>query len=83
MTDIITPAQADILRHALGLGVSDVEYRNRFVTGPGSDDYPHCEALVASGLMTIRTTPAYFHPDDRVYVVTDAGRAKLREMEVP
>lgn len=83
MNDIITPAQADILRHALGLGCSDVEYRNRFVTGPGSTDYPHCEALVASGLMTIRVTPAYCHPDDRVYAVTDAGRAAIGEMVGP
>ena len=69
--------QNDILRHALGLGRSERKYRNHFVTGPGSTDYPHCEALVAEGLMT--KSPG--HPlsgGDPIYYVTEAGRAALR-----
>ena len=68
--------QQDILRHALGLGRSDREYRNHFVTGPGSTDYPHCESLVADGLMTKRPG----HPlsgGDPIYTVTELGRAAL------
>jgi hypothetical protein len=71
--------QQDILRHALGLGRSDREYRNHFVTGPGSTDYPHCEALVAEGLMTRREG----HPlsgGDPIFCVTEAGREAARQV---
>ena len=70
----MNPEQLDILRHALGLGRSDHAYRNHFVTGPGSTDYPHCEALVAQGLMTKRDG----HPlsgGDPIFSVTNAGSA--------
>ena len=72
----VSVPERDILRHALGLGRSNREYRNHFVTGPGSTDYPHCEALVAAGLMTKRPG----HPlsgGDPIYYVTEAGRAAL------
>ena len=68
--------QKDILRHALGLGRGSREYRNHFVTGKGSTDYPHCEALVAAGLMQRRPG----HPlsgGDPIYWVTESGRAAL------
>ena len=38
----ITKNQQDILRHALGIEQARREYRNHFVTGPGSDDYADC-----------------------------------------
>ena len=50
-----TEKQRDILRHALGVGRGRSGWRNHFVTGPGSDDYADCEALVAAGLMTKRS----------------------------
>lgn len=65
--------QHDILRHALGLGRSAREYRNHFVTGPGSTDYPHCEELVKAGLMT-RREGSHLSGGDPIYVVTEAGR---------
>ena len=70
--------QKHILRHALGLNRSPREYRNRFVTGPGSKDFENCEALVAAGLMTRRdgnelTGGGY------LYQVTDSGRAEAAE----
>ena len=65
--------QHDILRHALGLGRSDHEYRNHFVTGPGSTDYPHCQALVAAGLMT-RHDGHLISGGDPIFRVTKAGR---------
>jgi hypothetical protein len=76
---MVTSEQRDILRHALGLGRSDREYRNHFVTGPGSADYPHCQALVAEGLMTRRDG----HPlsgGDPVFSVTEAGRTAARRL---
>lgn len=45
-----------ILQHSLGLDQygEGRQYRNHFVTGPGSDDFNNCRALVADGLMTER-----------------------------
>lgn len=65
------------MRHALGLTRGSREYRNHFVTGPGSDDYPHCEALVAAGLMRKHAGHA-LTGGDPCYVVTDAGRVIAR-----
>lgn len=45
-----------ILQHSLGLDQygEGRQHRNHFVTGPGSDDFDNCRALVAEGLMTER-----------------------------
>ncbi len=72
----VSEEQRDILRHALGAGSGSMGWRNHFVTGPGSTDYPHCEALVAAGLMQRRPG----HPlsgGDPIYCVTESGRAAL------
>lgn len=69
--------QKDILRHALGLGRGSREYRNHFVTGKGSTDYPHCEALVAAGLMA-RFPPSALTGGDDCFTVTAAGRLVAR-----
>ncbi len=74
---MMTEAQREIMRHTLGLNRRDSEYRNHFVTGPGSADYPHCEAMVAAGLMEKRTGNVLSGGDD-IYSVTDAGRAALK-----
>lgn len=73
----MTDEHREILRHALGLNRGSRDYRNHFVTGPGSTDYPHCEALVSAGLMTKRAGNVLSGGDD-IYSVTDAGRAALR-----
>ena len=65
------------MRHALGLDRGSREYRNHFVTGPGSDDYSDCEALVAAGLMLRREGNA-LSGNDPIYSVTEAGRDALR-----
>lgn len=78
----MTEEQREIMRHALGLNRGDRDYRNHFVTGPGSTDYPHCEALVAAGLMTKRAGNALSGGDD-IYSVTDAGRAALKAPNRP
>lgn len=76
----ITDNQREILRHALGLGRNSDAYRNYFVTGPGSDDYADCEALVAAGLMTKRSGGP-LSGGDPVYRVTDAGQDALVNRE--
>lgn len=68
----ITEKQRDILRHALGVGRGRTGWRNHFCTGPGSDDYADCEALVAYGLMTKRSGGP-LSGGDPVYRVTQAG----------
>ena len=77
---LVEPRQRDILRHTLGLGRGLREYRNHFVTGPGSTDYADCEALVASGMMTRREGNP-LSGGAEVYHVTDAGRAALRVLD--
>lgn len=72
-----TDEQREIMRHALGLNRGNREYRNYFVTGPGTTDYPHCEALVAAGLMA-RRAGSQLSGGDFIYSVTDTGRAVLR-----
>lgn len=66
----------DILRHALGIRPGQRAFRNHFVTGPGSTDYEHCEALVAAGLMSKRQGSP-LSGGDPVYQVTEAGRAAI------
>ena len=73
--------QHDILRHALGLGTSDREYRNHFVTGPDSTDYPHCMALVAEGLMTRRESHQ-LSGGNPIFIVTGIGRAAARRKDI-
>lgn len=51
----MTPEQRDLARHALGLPNSKRKsYRNHFVTGAGSLDYDHWQAMVAAGDATRR-----------------------------
>lgn len=67
-----------ILQHALGISNGGKEYRNHFVAGEGSTDYPHCESLVEKGYMT-RRDGSPLTGGDYVYFVTDAGRQALKE----
>jgi hypothetical protein len=73
-----------ILQHALGLdghGRGN-SYRNYFVTGAGSTDFPHCTALVEAGLMR-RTVGNSITGGDDVFRVTDAGCAYVAEHSPP
>lgn len=78
----ITEKQRDIMRHTLGVGRGSTGWRNHFVTGPGSDDYADCEALVAAGLMTKRSGGP-LSGGDPVYRVTDAGQDALVGRKTP
>ena len=78
----MTNEQRDVMRHALGLGRASREYRNHFVTGKGSTDYQHCEALVAAGLMA-RFPPSALTGGDECFTVTAAGRLVARGKTPP
>lgn len=77
MSKELTKEQHHILRHSLGLNYGRKEYRNHFVTGEGSTDYPDCLALVKMGLMTKgRSSPITGGYD--VFFVTDTGKKIAR-----
>jgi hypothetical protein len=68
------PNKLQILQHALGAdryGQGN-QYRNRFVTGPGSTDYQDCIELCERGLMRRIPGNALTGGDD-CFVVTPAG----------
>ena len=69
----MTPRQREIIRHALGLDRARQSYRNHYVTGPGTDDFGDCEALVAAGMMRCHE-PSELSGGDFIYVVTAEGR---------
>lgn len=77
----LAPALLHILQHSLGVdqfGQGD-HYRNRFVTGEGSDDHPLCEALCAMGLMKVsEPRPSVFSGMD-LFFVTEAGKRAMAE----
>lgn len=75
--NLLTEQEHEIMTHTLGLNRSLSAFRNHFVTGEGSIDYPICERLVASGFMTKRAGNVLSGGDD-IYSVTDAGRAALK-----
>jgi len=53
MADPITLEALQVLRHSLGVGErgNKPAYRNHFVTGEGTTNYPTCMALVEVGFM--------------------------------
>lgn len=63
-----------ILQHALGIDRhgQGLQYRNHFVTGPGSDDHAVCCEIVAEGLMVKRQGSELTGGDD-CFFVTPAG----------
>lgn len=73
-----------ILQHSLGADEfgRGRQYRNHFVTGEGSVDYPHCMALVEKGLMTKHLGSALTGGDD-LFHVTEAGKRYVAELSPP
>ncbi len=70
----MNPAHLQILQHSLGVdkyGQGD-QYRNRFVTGPRTVDWPHCRALTDAGLMEDHGSIAAFG-GMHLFSVTPAG----------
>ncbi|RRJ96807.1 hypothetical protein Ga0100231_023865 [Opitutaceae bacterium TAV4] len=70
----LTPKQLHILQHSLGVDKygQGNQYRNRFVTGPGSDDFADCRALADAGLMTDHGAREIFGGDHH-FTITPAG----------
>ena len=68
-----------ILRHSLGLRPGQNGYRNYFVTGKGSRDYPVCETLVRKGYMTKNIDPLNEMEREYVYRVTESGKRVAKE----
>lgn len=69
-----------ILQHSLGVdhhGRGD-QYRNHFVTGPGSVDWNTCQQAVSDGLMSVRES-ALLPSDSRCFHVTDAGKTYVTQ----
>lgn len=67
-----------ILQHSLGVDQygRGTQYRNRFITGPGSTDFPKCQELVELGLMKDHGP----HPlcrEDHLFTVTDEGKTAM------
>jgi len=75
----MTPKQLHILQHSLGLDDCGRgrDYRNHFVTGEGSTDYPDCLALCELGLMKNHGGSELTGNMD-CFSVTDAGRKAVR-----
>lgn len=76
----ITAAQLHILQHAQGLDEHGrgSRYRNHFTTGPDSDDWKDCVALVDAGLMKSHGERA-IAGGMTVFSVTEAGDQVVRE----
>ena len=75
----MTARQLEILQHALGVdqyGRGNM-YRNHFVTGQGSDDYPTCTELVSMGLMFNHGKHSLAGGDD-CFSVTDKGKVAMK-----
>ncbi|AHF89536.1 hypothetical protein OPIT5_03990 [Opitutaceae bacterium TAV5] len=70
----LSPKQLHILQHSLGVDKygQGTQYRNRFVTGPGSDDFADCRALADAGLM-IDHGAREIYGGDHGFSVTQAG----------
>lgn len=69
-----TCCQLHILQHSLGLNEygQGEQYRNHFATSSGSDDFDHCQALAAQGLMKDLGARKIFG-GMHCFAVTDAG----------
>lgn len=76
--------QLEILQHALGLNQygQGSQYRNHFVTGPGSKDYDDCCALVEAGMMQNKGASPLSGGND-CFVVTRAGISHVAENSPP
>ena len=77
---VVTPEQLHILQHSLGVdqyGLGE-HYRNHFVTGQGTTDYPHCIALFEMGMMGKRN-PTRLSGGDDVFFVTKTGKEYVRD----
>jgi hypothetical protein len=71
--------ERELMEHATAWHHHRRLYRNHFVTGPGTTDWPTVQALCSRGLMMQTRAPSELSGGDAVFTVTEAGIAKLRE----
>lgn len=80
----MTDKQLHILRHSIGLDDSGQgrEYRNHFVTGPGTTDFEDCIILVESGMMKDHfMRPDLYGNGNHCFTVTEKGIGFVRSMK--
>jgi hypothetical protein len=79
----VIPEELHILQHSLGVDKygRGEQYRNHFVTGPGTTDWPHCHSLAGQGLM-INHGPRALCNGDHLFTVSEAGKSRMA-MESP
>lgn len=81
MSETLDARLLEIMQHAQGLDEygRGSRYRNHFVTGPGSDDWNHCTALVGLGFMEDHGMRPLYGTGQHCFTVTEAGDAVVRE----
>jgi hypothetical protein len=80
-TLVLSAAQIELARHALGLTRGRQSYRNHFCCGPGHDDFDQWEAMTAAGAAR-RFKPSVLSGGDFTFVLTRSGaEAALRRGE--
>jgi len=74
----MTDKQRKLARHALGLpNKKNTSYRNRFCTGPGSEDYQEWQEMVAHGEAIRRDGPLW--GGDSMFFLTLKAALAVRE----
>ena len=68
----LSTAEEEIIWHSLG-GKNKIPYRNRFVTGEGSADFPIVEGLVSKRMMIKRRYSLNELEIEFIYYVTELG----------
>jgi len=80
--DALTPKQRELARHALGLpNKKRKSYRNHFVTGKSSSDYPHWQEMVAAGFAAVRGGNELTGGDDLFRLTKKGALAALNQRE--
>lgn len=77
----MNPRYLEILQHALGLDKygQGSFYRNRYVTGPGSDDFEHCCDLVEAGYMArAKSDAGLIGETNELFYVTELGIEQVK-----
>ena len=69
--------EIQIIKHTLGLDYKKEPFRNHFVTGEGTVDFPICEGLVERGFM-IKREHSLLSTGDFVYYVTEEGKKAIK-----
>lgn len=74
----LSARQLHVLQHSLGVDKygQGNQYRNHFVTGMGSDDWPICIGLCALGLMQDHGVNA-LAGGDHCFTVTERGKLEM------